>query len=244
MITIKRLVSALRLVVLSLATMGMFVVNTQAQVSQQVVQSDTALGSFATHGFTGAITLSPESQVFFINSFSPRIPSGKRFVIERVTGQAIVSGGQTLTSMMLHVAVTAASSCDVNHVLTLPTPIKEEDFGVKLTIYNIDLTRRIYADRTTSQCGMPSTDFSMSFNRSGSNQATVTASITLAGYLVDLPTTVPIIIPPTLPTTLSLPSTVRVTTGAESKRDWKTDTDFNIVGSNKRWVFLTDNWKR
>lgn len=176
-----------------------------------------------------------------------------RFVIERVTGQIIMSGDQALESVALitnvdPVPYPGVGACDA-HYLSIPTVISSRDGQNKTDVYNFDLTRRFYADSSHLHfcgTGLSSGDLFLDVVRIDGSKATqFTVRFTASGYLVDLTGPVPPPVSsvfPALPKPAqSLTSLVRTAASAEPKIDWLRDTDFNITGSSTRATFLFDN---
>jgi len=237
----KQFVSSLLPVVLALVTAGMFVSTANAQDANALrayqVSRPFSFGDANIH------TVYFPAGKSSISVFGGTVPAGKRFVIERVTGFVSLDNGQRLLSIGLQTKLDYSGyagpglSQTCLHVLSFPTP----QTPGQIVAYNLDLTRRFYADPLIpGTCGE---NICFNITRADSTKASsVWGEITLSGYLVDL-------VPPT--TALTSATTTERSTNTVANRnrpeaigDFKSDNDFNLAGGNKRPVMVADNWMR
>jgi hypothetical protein len=119
----------------------------------------------ATVQFTAGNTLATVDSPFLV-------PSGKRLVIETITGEIFVPQGQQIRPTLI---TTAAGNFAPNHTLVFNSKVT---FGFQ-DIYRATLPVRFYAD--------PGTSILLSIHRDSTTGNSGIAEITFSGYLVKLP---------------------------------------------------------
>jgi hypothetical protein len=161
-------------------------------------QSDTnALRAFVSSGSvvsqTGLVGGNSVSLFLF-----PTVPLGKRFVIERLTGEITVTGDVEVESVLLKTVVNTSGyggqTCkEASHYLSLPTVVSSGSGQNQRNVYNFDLTRRLYAETRQFFCnpfpGGLGDDLQLIVNRIDKPPVAATFKVVFAvsGYLVDLP---------------------------------------------------------